>query len=378
MLTWMLSGSDRTKLRLPGTDRAHDPAATLEMANRAAATAGITRVADITWLDTIGIPTYQAIRPASLTVAVSQGKGLTPDLAKLSAMMEAIEVWHAEQPMTPVTVAAPRDVADQLVYDLRELPLSSPTVLHDGLPLDWQPARSLLDGTPTLVPQEAVGFSLARRSGWNAPAFFASTNGLASGNTMAEAILHALYEVIERDAVTLAVTGGDRGTPVDPASADSAAVAELCETLARAGVSLEVRSVPSATELPCFIATITCADYPPPFAGYGCHLSSEIALTRAITEAAQARVAYISGARDDLHQDVHAGRPQQRRPAAPGAAIQPQRAHESLAEDLEDVVKRATVAFAHPPLVADLSRPGLGVPVVRVLAPGSRVSPEVF
>jgi ribosomal protein S12 methylthiotransferase accessory factor len=36
------------------------------------------------------------------------------------------------------------------------------------------------------------------------------------------------------------------------------------------------------------------------FGGYGCHLNAEIAAIRAITEAAQARCCYISGARDDL------------------------------------------------------------------------------
>jgi ribosomal protein S12 methylthiotransferase accessory factor len=36
------------------------------------------------------------------------------------------------------------------------------------------------------------------------------------------------------------------------------------------------------------------------FGGYGCHLNAEIAALRAITEAAQARCCYISGARDDL------------------------------------------------------------------------------
>jgi ribosomal protein S12 methylthiotransferase accessory factor YcaO len=44
--------------------------------------------------------------------------------------------------------------------------------------------------------------------------FAATTNGLASGNTRDEALLHALMEVIERDAVTLWKLGPDawRGT----------------------------------------------------------------------------------------------------------------------------------------------------------------------
>jgi ribosomal protein S12 methylthiotransferase accessory factor len=380
--SWILSHSDQSKVRLPGTDRARDPAATWEMAHRAARKVGITRVADITRLDTIGIPTFQAIRPTSRTLAVSQGKGVTPELARLSATMEAVELWHAEQPIPPIMTAPPREVAGGLGYDLRALPLSTPTVLHDGLPLDWVVARSLVDGSETLVPKDAVGFSLVRRTGWNPPVFFESTNGLASGNTLMEGILHALYEVIERDAVTAVVTGADRGALVDPRTLGSPVVDELCAMMARAGVSLEVRSARSPTELPCFLARITCDDYPPAFLGYGCHLSSEIALTRAVTEAAQSRLAYISGARDDLVPNVYDDPAPNRRPAPAtaetGAAIPRLPAHGSLVDDLEDVVKRAAVAFSYAPLVVDLSREELGVPVVRVLAPGSRVCPEVF
>jgi ribosomal protein S12 methylthiotransferase accessory factor len=380
-LSWLLSQSDRSKVRLPGTDRAHDPTATRKMADRAARMVGITRVADITRLDTIGIPTFQAIRPTARTLAVSQGKGITPELARLSAMMEAVELWHAEQPMTPVTTAPSRDVIGHLGYDVRDLPLSPPTVLHDGLPLDWVAGRSLTDGSERLVPKDTVGFSLVRKTGWNPPVFFESTNGLASGNTAAEAVLHALYEVIERDAVTTAMAAGDKGVLVDPGTLGSPVVDELCETMARARVTLEVRSVPSPTGLPCFLARISCDDYPPAFMGFGCHLGSEIALTRAVTEAAQARLGYISGARDDLEAGVPNGPGARRRPvpaADTGEAIPKQTAHQSLVDDLEDVVERAAVAFSAAPLVIDLTRDEIGVPVVRVVAPGSRVTPEVF
>jgi ribosomal protein S12 methylthiotransferase accessory factor len=348
------------------------------MAERAARKVGVTRVADITWLDTIGMPTFQAIRPMSRTVAVSQGKGVTSELAKLSAMMEAIELWHAEQPMTPATTAPARDVAGRLGYDICDLPRSAPSVLHDGLPLDWVVARSLVDGSETLLPKEVVGFSLARKAGWNPPVFFESTNGLASGNTIVEGVLHALYEVIERDAVTAAITGDHECVRVDPRTLGSPVVDELCGKLARARILLDLRSVRSPTELPCFLARITSDDYPPVFQGYGCHLSSEIALTRAIAEAAQARLGYISGARDDLHSNVDTRRSPVATPPDPGETIPKSLAHETLIDDLEDVVKRAAAAFSCAPLVADLTREEIGVPVVRVVAPGSRICPEVF
>jgi ribosomal protein S12 methylthiotransferase accessory factor len=379
---WIASDRDRSKVRLPGTNRAQPPTATLAMATVAAAKVGVTRVADITRLDTIGIPTYQAIRPASRTLAVSQGKGVAPELAKLSAMMEAIELWHVEQPMTAVMTGAPHDLRDRLSYEVGALAASTPSLLHDRLPLEWVAARSLLDGSQTLLPVDVVRLSLERKLDWHAPAFFESTNGLASGNTLVEAVLHALYEVVERDAMTSVVAVGDLGVRIDPRTLGSPVVDDLCAMVERAGVTMEVRFVASPTDLPCFLAWVACGDYPAAMFGFGCHISSEIALTRAITEAAQTRLGYISGARDDLHIDIDDGTAQRRSVSDPaadyGELIPTPVEHESLLDDLEYVVKRATAAFSSPPLVVDLTRAEIGVPVVKVVAPGSRVCPEVL
>lgn len=384
-LSWLASPQDLSVLRLPGTNRARPPAATWEMVSRAAVRVGVTRVADITRLDTIGIATYQAVRPLSRTLAVSQGKGMTPELAKLSAVMESVETWHVEQPLTPALRAAPRDLAAELGYDVHALPPSAPSLLHDGLPLDWTPARSLVDGASTYLPVDVVRLSLEENTDWSPPVFFESTNGLAGGNTLVEAALHALCEVIERDAMTAAVAaGGEMGVRVDPRRSGSAEAEELCARIERAGVTLEVRFVPSPTGLPCFLAWVACHDYPAPMFGFGCHLDRGIALTRAVSEAAQARLAYIAGARDDLTDDFGAADTDRLKKARSGPAadigdlVQEHDRHDSLVGDLGYVVRRAAEAFSHPPLVVDLTRDEIGVPVVKVVAPGSRVSPEVL
>lgn len=382
-LSWIASPHDRFKVRLPGTSRAQPSATTLELACKAAPKAGVTRVADLTRLDTIGIPTFQAVRPAARTLAVSMGKGVTAELAKVSAIMEAIETWHVEQPMSPTVTASPRDVSELLSYEVGDLALAPLSLLHDGLPLHWASARSLADGSQTLVPMSTVGLTLERKEDWNPPAFLESTNGLASGNTLVEAALHALYEVIERDATTAAVFGGDMGVRVDPRTLGSAIIDQLCTKIERAGVFLEVRFAPSPTGLPCFIAWIACDDYPAAMYGFGCHLSTEIALTRTITEAAQSRLAYISGARDDLEGDIDvvgSRRPRRRSgfAAVIGDLIGELTSCESLLGDLEYVVKQATVAFSSPPLVVDLTHDEIGIPVVKVIAPGCRARPEVL
>jgi ribosomal protein S12 methylthiotransferase accessory factor len=73
---------------------------------------GITRIAVVTGLDRVGIPVAMATRPNSRSVAVSQGKGLTLADAKVSALMEAIEIWHAEHIVQPMIFAAEQDLPD--------------------------------------------------------------------------------------------------------------------------------------------------------------------------------------------------------------------------------------------------------------------------
>ena len=57
---------------------------------------GITRIADVTDLDVIGVPVYMGVRPLGTTLSVSQGKGMTHLSARVGAAMEAIEWWAAE------------------------------------------------------------------------------------------------------------------------------------------------------------------------------------------------------------------------------------------------------------------------------------------
>ena len=80
------------------TQRTVSPEETLARVEKLLPAAGITRVADITNLDRIGIPVFSSIRPTAGLGAVSvyNGKGATPAEAKVSAMMEGIERFSAE------------------------------------------------------------------------------------------------------------------------------------------------------------------------------------------------------------------------------------------------------------------------------------------
>jgi ribosomal protein S12 methylthiotransferase accessory factor len=373
-----ITGEDRAKIVMPGTDRAIAAEASLANALRCARLVGVTRLADVTRLDTIGIPTFQAIRPSAKTLTVSQGKGLTDTLASVSALMEATELWHAENVTGEVFVDTIAGLRPMLTYDpYADLPLEVGCLLHDDLPLEWMIAAGLPDGHPVPVPYRLVNLDFRAPTGWRPRLFQESSNGLASGNTFVEATLHALYEVIERDAIARSHRAGSIGTGFDPRTLTPGPVHDLLDRFAAANVSVDARWMPSPTGLPVVSVRIVSPDYQIVAGGYGCHLSTEIATTRALTEAAQSRLTLISGGRDDL--SLRAFRPVYRMmetPAAgsetagPSGKLVSSLANRSLLDDLTELNRRCTLAFTSPPLLLDLAHPEIGVDVVRVIVPG--------
>jgi ribosomal protein S12 methylthiotransferase accessory factor len=89
-----------------GTDRLVTPAETLDRVRPHLAAMGITRLANVTGLDVIGVPVVMAVRTNARGLAVAQGKGLTLDSAKASAVMETIESYHAEHITLPLVLGS--------------------------------------------------------------------------------------------------------------------------------------------------------------------------------------------------------------------------------------------------------------------------------
>src|SRR5918997_2547108 len=106
-----------------GTRRSIPPSETLRSIRPLLGRAGITRLADVTSLDWIGMPVYQAIQPNSRNLSVSQGKGLTRAQAQVSALMEALESFHGEEIRQPTIRATVVEMRDRLAYDPYSLPL---------------------------------------------------------------------------------------------------------------------------------------------------------------------------------------------------------------------------------------------------------------
>jgi YcaO-like protein with predicted kinase domain len=187
-----------------GTHRTVPPHETLARLAPLLPEMGITRIANITGLDLIGIPVVMVCRPNSRSVAVAQGKGLDLAAAKVSGVMEAIETFHAERVTLPLRLATYAELCrSECVADVRRLPFSARGLFTDDSPILWIAARDLAHGGSIWLPYECVHTDYTLPLPQGSQCFAANTNGLASGNHPLEAISHGLAEVIERDAITL-------------------------------------------------------------------------------------------------------------------------------------------------------------------------------
>ena len=186
-----------------GTHRIADPGETFERFAPLMPRCGITRIAKLAGLDRVGVPVYAAIRPNSKGLSTAQGKGLSDLAARASALMESLEGWHGERARSWAFVSS-RDAEAETgipVVDVGVLPSRGGRGPQPHTRLNWVKGRSLLSDGDVLGPYNSVSTDFT--DGVAAP-FARTTNGLASGNSWLEASLHALYEVVERDAVTRA------------------------------------------------------------------------------------------------------------------------------------------------------------------------------
>lgn len=364
-----------------GTPRSVPPSVTVRRIYPLLAQAGITRLADVTGLDWVGIPVYQAIRPNSRNLSVSQGKGLTRVQAKVSALMESLELFHAEEIRQPTVRATVSTMRRQLAYDPYLLPRSEPSHLHDGTPLDWVAATDLRTGAPTWVPKRLCLLDGTLDERRRVPIFQATSNGLAGGNTVGEALIHGLCEVIERDCLARLPPRLAPERMVDLGTVDSRLAQGLLGRFERAGIRASIADATGPTGLPCFQVWLDHSEAATLHVGSGCHPSRLTALVRALTEAAQSRATAIAGSRDDVTR-AHYSRPARARPdealSFPSIAGRSYRRIASLPllgtlATVRDVVDRIRSVTGMAPLAVDLTRPELGPPMVFVVAPSLRL-----
>lgn len=296
-----------------GTLRSKTPEETLECLKPYAKKAGVSRIADLTGLDDVGLPVHTCIRPRSKNLSTSQGKGLTPELSMCSAYMEAIEHYYAEQ--------TPRDLVGSYHALSQQYACINPEHFQQGkfkhndplnLSITWTVMIHMPSGQAHYIPRAAISFDLTECALENT-LFKRTTTGLASGNNLEEASCHALLEIIERMNVHRYHRLSDTeraGRVIKLDTIDYLPIRDRISALQARGLSLVISDASSdENTIPTYVASlfdqrffreVGC------FAGYGAHVNKDIALSRAVTEAMQSRLTLIAGSRDDVAATMYA------------------------------------------------------------------------
>jgi YcaO-like protein with predicted kinase domain len=378
------------KIFVNGTHRTRSPEATLDAYSHFMPLMGITRLANITGLDRIGLPVIVAVRPNSRALSTSQGKGDTIAAAKASALMESIETWHAERINKPLIydsyVALSKRV---LTADISRLPQRNDSTLFIQRPITWIEGCDVATGESIWVPYASVMLNFVFQNG-HVSQFESGSNGLASGNHPCEAVCHALCEVIERDAVSLweLMPEAERNSrQIDLSTIKSPALRQTLDCLHKHDIVVGIWDITSDINVPVFYAVIVEDPDSPNWravstsAGYGAHLDPDIALSRALNEAIQSRLTTISGSRDDLFPsdyvrasnksdhataiDIITNPAPTRSVSITGPAVS-----DTFEADLRTLLLCLSNVGINRVIVVDLTISEIGIPVVKVVVPG--------
>ncbi len=353
--------------------------------------AGMEPLEDITEMDNIGIPVYSIIRKKTAKGVFGNynGKGATPEQAMASAVMEAMERYSSEM----------RD-DDEIAYGtIQQVRENGPMIEPDDLILParvmynleaadiaWTTGYDLIQGEEVWVPACAVYYPYYPDG--DLQLFRYHTNGIASGNTLEEAILHGMFEVIERDAWSIAEAFDRTNADVIIDDEDSVP-GRLLKQFEKSGVRIKLKDLTSDVDVTTIGASsddIKTKDPELLNIGVGTHLDPEIAAVRALTEVAQSRTTHKHGLKVNanlvkvtkemgydkikaINRLWYSDNPKKVK-----LSEMKNEATEYVLDDIEIILGKLVDSGFERAVVADLTRTDVKIPTVRMIIPGMEVS----
>jgi ribosomal protein S12 methylthiotransferase accessory factor len=401
-----------------GTSRVNPVEKTLEDVSEISKKIGLTRIADITYMDKLYIPNYSCVLPGTEDyIWVYSGKGPTKKHAKVSAIMESIERYSSlptnyygkfisgtfNKLKQSYNILHPEEVVEPLTFDF-----------HNNMVMDYVKGYDIICRENILVPAALALFRYTPNSPSLNPFAFHHTNGLASGNVFEEAVCHALCEVIERDAISLAQLRASaipfhilnniyhnfqrHGYNINPISKeqfiddnsifpdvkisqeDFHQVTKLINTFKKFNIRLIIKDITTDIKIPTF--NVACVewishDYGYLAEGHGTHPDKRIALLRAITEVSQTRAANIQGARDDLRKIHYNDNNTDDKNAWQFMASEKTinfsdiitYLNEDILDDINLIIKFFKIVGLKKAIIVNLTNPKIKIPVVRAIVP---------
>ncbi len=368
------------KVYIKETHRSKEPASTLELVERVRGVAGMDEIIEISGCDRTGIPAFMCdrIRPDG-SRTTHTGKGLTHTQARVSLMMEAVERYSSEyrdEYFGSLVKGSYNSLrSGQNVLDPRELILSAYSEYNPDAEFFWARCFELISGTEILVPACEIyhPFALDGLKVVNT-----HTNGLASGNTIEEAIFHGLCELIERDSWSIAQFNSEPGEAVVVEnSPESEFLVRIVEMFEEAGIRVTAKNITSEIGVPVMAAFASDTLQPEMMImdGFGAHLDPRVAMARALLELAVTRSVFLKKyGCDGLRHSLYAAAAEEdnRFYCDSEISLGEMAAQFSgdIREDVEIVLGKLRACGFEKVIAIDLSREDMGIPVVRVIVPG--------
>ena len=371
-------------------------------------------------MDKLYIPNYSCVLPGTEDyIWVYSGKGPTKKHAKVSAIMESIERYSSlptnytrkfitgtfNELKESYNLLHPDDLVEPLTFDFQ----------NDML-MDYVEGYDIINQENILVPAALALFRYTPNSHSLNPFAFHHTNGLASGNVFEEAVCHALCEVIERDAISLAQLRASaipfhilskihhnlriQGYHINSISKEQfiddnslyqdvkiceednfQPVTNLIKKFKKFNIRLIIKDITTDIKIPTFNAACVewiSHDYGYLAEGHGTHPDKRIAILRAITEVSQTRAANIQGARDDLRKihyndnntdDKNAWQFMSSQRTINFSDIITYQ-NEDILDDIKLIIKFFKEVGLNKAIIVNLTNPKIKIPVVRAIVPG--------
>lgn len=351
--------------------------------------AGLGQPEDITSKDNVGIPVFSVDRQETALGVPKyyNGKGVTKEQAEASAVMESIERYSAEMRDTDEVVFGTYEQACEVMATVNPVDLILPIWALDrleGAEIAWTPGWEMFRGEPIWVP--ACEAYYPYKPDTDLQLFKFHTNGIAAGNTMEEAVLHATFELIERDAWSIAEY---RNTPVPDVVVDPDSVpGQLLEKFRAQGVEIHLKDLTSdvgVTTIGAASDDVRTKDPEMLNIGVGTHLNPEIAAIRAITEVAQSRATHKDGKKinaqlqrvtnemgyEKIKEINRIWYTESKRKV--NLSDMRDEATDDVLDDIELVFGKLVEAGFDSVIAVDLTRPELDVPAVKMIIPGMEV-----
>jgi YcaO-like protein with predicted kinase domain len=360
--------------------RSRSPAAVLEQLEVTANALKISRLLDLTPLDTVGLCVFSAVVPNAVTDCYANGKGPDRDTALVSALMEAYELHAISQPISTralyaKTVAEVEARAGASVIDPNTLPLPVIQRFAADTRFDWLPVLELGARKEFYLPADLFSFAYGNGPFAQSAGAFATSSGKSAGSSAFDALLHALLELVERDAFVMSQFEPQRAIHAQDADLGSDAAA-LIKRLGALAIEAYLFELTTDLGIPVVKA---CLAEPSGFGkfhihkGISAHVDRPLAIYRALLEACQVRLTYFVGSREDVADG----------PAAE-SQLEALRAHHQSAPKADDALPSARRDLRHAidavlaalrgigcdrVYVANLSDPRIGLPALSCYVP---------